>query len=361
MKVPSNRMLVVFGLATAAGLGALAACGSSGAGNGFSGDDGGGPGSSGGGGGNDAAGGQDSTLGGSSSGSSSGSSGGSSSGSGLVMYDGPPPNVDGGMLACSTPDGLPIKFNPIYSGYDGTHTYQVPAFVAGSTNPGSITWGSSDPSKVSFAPYITGIMITTLAAGDVTIIATAGGKCGTAQMHITSYMPSDWDNGNSRYNNGTPLNFTTAGAGLPSGILDAGIDGNYDASAVCTDPTFANLMNPFEGPPPAECTNCHGANSTGTILGMTLYKDVQHTPEQTGGFSDDDLTNVVVNGTIPDGGYFESAITPYCLWQRWHKWQDIDSGAAQAGIRSYLRALKPQEQIGCFELLNMNMCADGGM
>ena len=49
----------------------------------------------------------------------------------LVTYDGPPANADAGKLVCATPDGLTIKFNPIYSGFDGTHTYQVPMFVEG--------------------------------------------------------------------------------------------------------------------------------------------------------------------------------------------------------------------------------------
>ena len=85
------------------------------------------------------------------SGGSSGSSGSNgssgSSGSGrsngdldamLVTYDGPPPNVDGGQLSCATPDGLTIKFNPMYSGFDGTHTYQVPSFVSGWTRDGHV-------------------------------------------------------------------------------------------------------------------------------------------------------------------------------------------------------------------------------
>src|ERR1700683_1377565 len=39
----------------------------------------------------------------------------------VTMYDGPPPNVEGGLLQCATPDGVPIQFNPMYSGFDGTH------------------------------------------------------------------------------------------------------------------------------------------------------------------------------------------------------------------------------------------------
>jgi hypothetical protein len=86
-----------------------------------------------------------------------------------------------------------------------------------------------------------------------------------------------------------------------------------------------------------------------------------YTPEQTGCFSEDDLTNVFYNATIADGGVFEPSIIPYCVWQTYHKWQDIDTREKQAGMRAYLRSLTPQEQTGCFELFKLNACArDGG-
>ena len=50
------------------------------------------------------------------------------------------------------------------------------------------------------------------------------------------------------------------------------------------------------------------------LFGMTIFNDVAHTPEQTGGFSDDQLTQAFVNGTIPDGGTYNPTIAPYCLW-----------------------------------------------
>jgi hypothetical protein len=347
----SHRTVALLALASAAPLVTLASCGTSNSSANFdtTGDDGSAGSSSG------ASGGGDATQGGS--GSSSGGSGGSSDdgGTGLVTYDGAPTNVDGGMLACATPDGLPIKFKPVYSGYDGVHTYKVPVFVEG-VDPSTITWGSTDPTMVALAPYVAGIMITTKKAGQLDIIARAGGKCGSTHLTITQFSPSDWDVGNARYNNGNMLNTLNIPAGT---IPDAGVDAAYDASSVCTAQQFQNLSNPFETPP-AQCTNCHGANSNGTIFGMTVFSDVQHTPEQTGGFSDPEFVNLFVNGVIPDGGYFSSAITPQCLWSRWHQWQDIDSGAAQTGMVSYLRALAPQEQVGCFELFNMAMCADGG-
>jgi hypothetical protein len=296
------------------------------------------------------------------------SSGGSDGGPGgddatLVSYDGPPPNVDGGHLLCATPDGLPIKFNPMYSGFDGVHTYQVPAFVGG-VDPASLTWGSSDPTMVSFQPYVSGIMITTMKAGDVTIVARTSSACGTAPLHITQFTVDDWNAGNARYNSSGALNFCLDG-GLPfdAGDFDgnfSGFDaaGRFDGSNCMNLP--ANFTNPFECVPPPACTNCHGPVGNAKIFGMSLFSDVSHTPEQTGGFSDDDLVNVFVHGTIPPGGYFDNNIICYPNWHQFHTWWDISTPAEQKGVVSYLRSLTPKEQLGCLDLFNSSHCADGG-
>ncbi len=291
----------------------------------------------------------------------------------VTMYDGPPPNVEGGLLQCATPDGVPIQFNPMYSGFDGTHTYQIPTFVVGA-DPASVTWGSSDPTMVQFQPYVTGIMITTLKAGDVTIVATvvndAGVKtCGAAPLHITQYTADEWNLGNSRYNNGVPIAININAAEAKLKACDAslpfdasGFDGNtagfdasgFDASGIDFD-SAANaaieqcLGNPFDSPP-AACTNCHGPVGNGKLFGMTLFTDVSHTPEQTGGFSDQDLVNVFVNGVVPDGGYFDPTIISYSEWHGFHRWADIDASDKQAGMTAYLRSLTPKEQLGCEDL-----------
>ncbi len=290
----------------------------------------------------------------------------------VAMYDGPPPNVDGGHLLCATPNGLPIQFNPMYSGFDGTHMYQIPTFVSG-VDPGSVTWGSSDPSMVAFQPYVTGIMITTEKAGDVTIVATAVNDagatvCGTAPLHITQYTVDEWNLGNARYNNHNPLNFDfdaalsafkNCDASLPfdaSGFdgNTAGFDGNvsgFDASDFDGNVTAiaACLGNPFDKPP-AACTNCHGAVGNGKIFGMSLFTDVSHTPEQTGGFSDQDLIDVFVDGVVPSGGYFDTTIVSYEEWHDFHRWADINTTEAQNGMLAYLRSLTPKEQVGCNDL-----------
>jgi hypothetical protein len=295
----------------------------------------------------------------------------------LVMYDGPPSMVvtDAG-LGCTTPNGLTIRFNPMYSGYDGVHTYQVPTFVPG-MDPSMLTWGSTDPTMVDIQPYTgrPGMMLTTKKPGDVVIVAfvTGTSTCGTAPLHIEQYTTDEWQLGSDRYNNGNPLSISQAdGAAidssgpptLPDGApFDAaGFDANsIDANDFCARLMAMNATNPFENPP-AACTNCHGTMSNGMLFGMSLFMDVQHTPEQTGGFSEDDLTNVFVNGTIPPGGYFDNGILDYCIWHQLHTWTDIDTPEKQKGMRAYLRSLTPMEQVGCFDIFTSStpMCSDGG-
>jgi hypothetical protein len=280
-------------------------------------------------------------------GSGSGGSGGDMD-SGLVTYDGPPPNVDGGKLTCATPDGLSIKFKPMYSGFDGTHSYELPTFVVG-VDPGTVTWGSSDPTMVAFQPYVLGIMITTRKAGDVDVIAQAGGKCGSAPLHITQYTVDQWNIGNTRYNNGNPLVFTLAdGAIVDVNIPDVHFEGGLPD--VDLPDTF---VNPFENPA-AACTNCHGDTGNGKV-----FQDISHTPEQTGGFSEDELTNCFLHGTVPDGGYYDPSIFAYKYWHQLHTWWDIDTPEKAVGMNAYLRSLTPKQQTGCFELFNSHPCDAG--
>src|SRR5579872_5628278 len=88
------------------------------------------------------------------------------------------------------------------------------------------------------------------------------------------------------------------------------------------------------------CTNCHGETATNGP-----FTDVSHTPEQTGGFSDDEILNIVLHGTFPEGGYFDPTIAPYAAWQNFHRWADIQPDQ-QRGIITYLRSLTPAPQKG---------------
>lgn len=107
----------------------------------------------------------------------------------------------------------------------------------------------------------------------------------------------------------------------------------------------------FEEEGGTACTNCHGPT------GMTAFNDVAHTPEQTGGFSDQDLIDIIVNGEVPDGGYFDPSVIiagcdggtcaqrAYNLWHSFHQWSDIQPDQYN-GMVTYLRSLAPADQNG---------------
>jgi hypothetical protein len=219
----------------------------------------------------------------------------------------------------------------MYSAFDGKHMFQIPAVVAAS----NVTWSASDPTAVGFQPNAdltaggyTGTTITVLAApnGPVTITAQSGSLCGSAPLNVTSAMESDWEIGNARYNNGTSLHLPMFGGG--GGDAGAG-------------PPRLDGGSPFEvGDAGPACTNCHGPTATSMI-----FTDVSHTPEQTGGFSDDDLINIVVHGMVPDGGYFDPNIVSPMIWHSIHQWADITPDQ-QRGIVVYLRSLQPVAQAG---------------
>jgi hypothetical protein len=164
------------------------------------------------------------------------------------------------------------------------------------------------------------VLITTLAAGTVQIkvASSDGSKCGSSTLTIDAVTSADWAAGNARYNNGIPL----------------------DLSAPPTD-NDASPIDQQPGGPPA-CTSCHGETATGGP-----FTDVSHTPEQTGGFSDDQIVNIVVHGTFPpNSASFDPNIVPYPSWQYFHRWADIDTPEKQRGIVTYLRSLTPVAQKG---------------
>jgi hypothetical protein len=224
------------------------------------------------------------------------------------------------VIKCDSP-ALGIVFTPMYSAYipgDNTHTFKIPAVVNGIEDQSVVTWGVSDPSAVSCEndPTTGGVMITVQKAENVTIVAQAGGLCASSPLNVTSATDSDWQAGNSRYNSGVPLYLGCIG--LSHHMPEGG----------CPD----------AGP---ACTACHGATATSSYG----FNDVAHTPEQTGGFSDQDLMDIIVNGQVPEGGYFDPSIVPYDLWTRFHNWSDIQADT-QRGMVVYLRSLEPTAQNG---------------
>lgn len=243
----------------------------------------------------------------------------------------------GAATACAKSD-LRVVFSPMYTAFDGTHTFQVPAVVQG-VSPDAITWSASDKTMVDLAadPTTGGVMVTARKAGAVNIIASAGGLCGSSALTISAALETDWEAGNARYNSGVVLTFGRP----PGGGRGAGGAGGDASGAGGASMQYA-------------CTNCHGDTAT-----MGLFKTVSHTPEQTGGFSDDALQNIFRNGAFPGGSTdpnFDANITDYGTWSRIHKWEMDDDQAK--GIIVYLRSLTPQAQTGA---ANFGGGYDGGV
>lgn len=251
---------------------------------------------------------------------------------------------------CPTPT-VQIDFSPMYSAFiagSTAHTFQIPAVT---DDGNSATWSVSDPTQAQLVSQTfgddPGVMITVEGVGtgttsEVTIFATeSDGSCGAAVLGITSSTEDDWQIGNARYNDGVSLSLARP---------DGGLGGPGGAAG---GPRTADGGSFFEREGGTACTNCHGPTAT-----TGPYKNVSHTPEQTGGFSDDDLIQIITKGEIPDGGYFDpSVINPACdggatctnnardAWHSFHQWADITSDQ-YPGIVVYLRSLQPEQQTG---------------
>jgi hypothetical protein len=243
--------------------------------------------------------------------------------------------------ACTQSSSLQILFSPMYSAFvtdSTTHTFQVPAIVTGGS--GSATWSASDPSAVSFAPDpTTGGTIMTLksAVATVTITAQLGSLCTSAQLNVTSAVEADWQAGNTRYNNGIPVYPGCVGAKVAPLLVDSGVVLPPPPDAGCPD----------AGP---ACTGCHGDKPTGGF-----FQGVQHTPEQTGGFTDKQLVDIFVNGTDPN---YDTYYLPYEYWHAFHTWSDISTPQEQKAMIVYLRSLAPKADQGG---INFGVLADAGI
>ena len=336
-----------------------------------------------------------------SSGSSSGTTGGAAAGTTGANTNGLPdagvtmnmPTDAGGVSTqagnCANPT-VPLVFSPMYSAYipgSTAQSFSLPV-VTGDLNPA--TWSLSDPTQGNLqtesfevgGALAPGVLITLAgtgnASGQVTVIAIeADGACGTATLTITQNTEDDWNIGNARYNDGVALHVNTPGGGTGDGGFGdrgeggagdrgeggAGGGGGFelDASAFNFEGGlggFGGLRTDdggsyYESDGGTACTNCHGPTAT-----SGPYKTVSHTPEQTAGFSDMDLQNIIWNGVIPDGGYFDPTVLipacdggAYCtqqalmLWNSFHRWTDI-SADELPGVICYLRSLAPQAQTG---------------
>jgi len=202
---------------------------------------------------------------------------------------------------------LSIQFNPMFSGFDGVHPFQIPATIADAAVNGvaNVKWSASDASFVDFAPDPNGIdvMITTKKAGSVTIIAKTDNAVGKVKLTIASYTAEQWAAGQTRYTSGSMVMVGPGKGGVPMG--------GYVA-----------------------CTSCHG-DAPNSIA-------IQHTPAQTGGFTDDQIKGIFLHGMLPASDQNPLAIDPK-NFMSFHTWQTA-SDAESDGLVAYLRSLTPKAQ-----------------
>ena len=213
-------------------------------------------------------------------------------------------DTQGGMEPAMGTGELKIAFSPMYSAFEPDHDYKIPAIVEGVLPADIKSWTASDMSAVSFTPTAEGTMIQIRkAAGEVKITAeTNDGKKGTATLRITEATPDDWRLGQARY--------TTGGSAI--GInRDAGMLG-----------ITVNQM--------AQCSFCHGA--AGSLM-------VAHTPQQAGGYSDEELVKIFTEATKPAGIGMRTNF-PEAMWKSIHKWNMQE--ADRKGVVVYLRSLTPE-------------------
>ncbi len=273
----------------------------------------------------------------------------SSSSNSLGGPDSSTTGTDSPSGSCTMSSTLQIHYAPMYSAFvtDSTmQQFQVPAIVTKGSGPSeTATWSASPADAVTFVtdPTSGGTIMTLKTAGPtVTITAQVGSECTTAQLTVTSAVEADWAVGNARYNNGVPLVAGCIDQNLLPVLADAGIMVHL--------PPIPDSGCPDAGP---ACTQCHGANPTGGF-----FQGVEHTPEQTAGFSDQDLVGIFANGTVPAGGAYNPNIIPYNFWQAFHTWSDIATPEQQKGMVVYLRSLAPAVEEGG---LNFGMVEEAGI
>jgi hypothetical protein len=232
-----------------------------------------------------------------------------------------------------------------------THTFQIPAVT---DDGNAATWSVSDTTQAQLVPQsfgtLPGVMITVegvAAASNNQLTITAvesDGSCGASVLTVTSSTEDDWQIGNARYNDGVSLTVTRPTGG---GMTFVPTDGGRPLARTDDAGSF------YERDGGTACTNCHGPTAT-----TGPYRNVSHTPEQTGGFSDDDLVGIFTRGEIPDGGYFDPSViistcdggaactaAAFTVWHSFHQWADITSDQYN-GIIVYLRSLQPEQQNG---------------
>ncbi len=193
--------------------------------------------------------------------------------------------------------GWKIVPKKMYSAYDGMHTFKVPMLAL---NGFGVKWSMSSGGVASIDAYEdldsapgSEAMVVVKAAGTVTVGATLGDQKATSVLRVTEASPQLWEIGRRRY-------------------VEGGLIRNDVAD------------------PAAACSNCHGPGKN----------DVEHTPTQIGGFSDEEVIAIFTEGRKPPG--VKNRVVDVAVWSPIHRW--MMSEEEKKGVVIYLRSLEPQSQ-----------------
>jgi hypothetical protein len=240
-----------------------------------------------------------------------------------------------------------ISFSPIYSAWDGTHDYQItpyvplvgadPATGADPIDAASLKWSLNSKYVEDKGPFLKpdgtpGLpgarLLQTKSAGTAVIEVTGttlgGTKVkGSTTLNIAAATAAKWQDGEDRYNSDVKVDFTSLFSGATAGGMgDCGL------------PISLKDKIPTE----AACTNCHNT--------MASALSIQHTPTQTGGYSDGDLIQIFTQATKPAGGKFNSpalsrvpTALAECMYKTFHTWTIADE--VKEGIVYKLRSIPP--------------------
>lgn len=271
-------------------------------------------------------------------------------------------------LPSGDPD-LGVTFSPMYSAYVEGHTFRVPVTVLEA--PGKINFRALDESMVTIERTgDSSAMLTMKKAGQTTIIAETedGSSWGKSELYITEGTEAELELGRERYENGVEA-FPTPEGGF-TGLFDGGFpalgDGGFgslfaDGGFRIPDGGFAMLDGGLSANPESACTYCHKpAGQTMMGLGGGLLNiDVEHTPQQIGGYSDDELITIFTKGMKPEGVPMRLATSERLAqtWSTTHQWQMEE--AAKKGIVLHIRSLPPEAQ-GEVDFLGGLFRGDGG-
>lgn len=227
--------------------------------------------------------------------------------------DFPAAGIDAGMQESAMPvRPLRLVYDPMYAALVEGHPAQLPVTLHRSyANRQNARYSSADPSIAEVVPTTEGAMITAKKEGKVSILVELDTRRGSAVLTIKKYTEAEWLRGEARYN-------------APSRALSSADGGRPRAIDLITSPSTRNASG--------ACSTCHSAKAE--IL------NIEDTPMQTAGYSDEELLAIITKGQRPD--WVERPMSPQFAWGEKHAWTVSDED--QRGLIAYLRTKEPKPQ-----------------